>query len=178
MGSAAIEATRARTWGDVDGCGQLPDKLPESPKATRWWGGAAVACLAALAAGLGALHEPDPGPTYPLSAGYASQEAAVSARLDADAAAYLLVLARAGGDLRVVHASERPWDKAVYATGDGDYQLLEEDAEQLLLATSASPFGELEGLFSTATGSLDPLGSVALQLEQARPDAAISVQGL
>ena len=178
VGSAAIEATRSRTWGDVDGCGQLPEKLPESPRATRWWGGAGVACLAALLAGLGALHEPQPGPTYPLSAGYALQDSGVSARFDADDQAYLLVVARDGADLRVVHASEKPWDKADFATGAGDYQLHEDSAQQLLLATSAAPFDELEGLFTGAAGSLDPLGSVAMELAAHRPDAAISVQEL
>jgi hypothetical protein len=178
VGSAAIEATRSRTWGDVDGCGSLPEQLPESPRATRSWMGAGLACLLALAAGVGALHEPDPGPAYPLEAGFSSQDDAVSAQFDADDAAYLLVLARDGADLRVVHASERPWDKAVFATGAGDYRLYEAGAEQLLLATSAQPFGELEGLFSDATGSLDPLGSVAVKLVEQRPDAAVSVQEL
>jgi len=167
LGAAAVERIRERPWAEVDGCGVLPEKLPEPPSAARWWAGAALAALLALMAGVFALRDAPVEPSFPLLAEVVRDGAWVDMRVALHEDAYLLVVARQGEELLLVHASDELWDKARYATGEGDYGLAIE-ADELLIATSAAPFGDVD----LAAANLAVL---ALQLQSTHGDADISV---
>ena len=173
VGSAAIEKTRERPWGEIDGCGVLPEPLPEPPGASRWWAAAAVACLAALLAGVFSLREPPREISYPVLGTVQSADDGLYARFDVADPAYLLVLARSGDQLRVVHASARSWDKAAYATGAGDFDL-SVAADELLVATSSRPFSDVSAVLAAAAGP-DAMDRAAERLVVDHEDADILV---
>lgn len=175
IGRAALEATRSRTWGEVDGCGTLPEVLPEPPTAARWWSAALVATLAALLAGLLVLREPTPEPAYPLQAYAAKDDGQLLVRFDTHDRAQLLVVADTPDGLQVLHASRSPWDKGVLATGNGDYQV-RAPVRRLLIATSDLPFDDLPPLFAAAAGSSQPLADLEQRMRVVHPHADVVVQ--
>ncbi|MCP4809614.1 MAG: hypothetical protein GY913_28100 [Proteobacteria bacterium] len=151
VGTAAVEKTRERPWGEIDSCGTLPEPLPEPPGASRWWAGAAVACLAALLAGVFSFREPPRSIAFPVAGSIAETDDSLYARFDVSDDAYLLVLARTGSEMRVLHASGETWDKATYATGAGDFDLSVQ-ADELLVATSSLPFDDVGPVLAAAAG--------------------------
>lgn len=171
---AALEATRSRTWGEVDGCGQLPEALPEPPTAARWWSAALLTTLAALLAGLMALRSPEPDPTYPLRAHATRVDGELVVQFDTPDPAQLLVVASTPSGLQVVHASVSPWDKGELGTGSGDYRV-KMMANRLLVATSATPFEDMGELFGATAGSDEPLAELADRLRVLHPDADLVV---
>ena len=164
---AVVERIRERPWAEVDGCGVLPEKLPEPPPAARWWAGAALACLLAVLAGVFALRDVPPEPSYPVLVEATRDGAIIEADLGVHDDAYLLVVARQGEELLLLHASEQPWDKARYATGEGDYSLAVE-ADEVLVASSSTAFEEVD--LAAAN-----LAVMVLQIQSSHQDADIFV---
>ena len=167
VGAAAVERIRERPWAEVDGCGVLPEKLPEPPPAARWWAGAALACMLAVLAGVFALRDVPPEPSYPVLVEAIRDGALIEANLGVHDDAYLLVVARQGEEILLLHASEQPWDKARYATGEGDYSLAVE-ADEVLVASSAAAFDEVD--LAAAN-----LAVMVLQIQSSHEDADIFV---
>lgn len=167
VGAAAVERIRERPWSEIDGCGVLPEKLPEPPPAARWWAGAGLACLLAVLAGVFALRDVPPQPSFPVQADVARDGAFLDARLGLHDDAYLLVVARQGEELMLLHASDQPWDKARYATGEGDYSV-SIDADELLVASSSTSFEDVDMAAAN-------LAVLALQVKATHADADIHV---
>lgn len=176
VAGAAVEVVRSRQWGEVDGCGTLPEPLPDDPPAARWWVGAGVACAAAALAGLLAFQRPAPDPTFPVLASFETVDVdTVATRFDVSDQAFLLVVALQDGVLHTVHASDSVFDKADFATGAGDFRF-EADGQRLLVASSATPFDTLGPALSAAAGAPDPLAELGVQLTQDRDDVDVRVQ--
>ncbi len=170
VGRAALEATRSRTWGEVDGCGTLPEPLPEPPTAARWWSAALLATLAALLAGLLATQQAEPEPAFPLQAHSQRIKGDLVTRFDAHDRAQILIVASTPDGLALLHASQSPSDKGQFATGAGDY-LVRARVRRLLVATSVEAFDDLDPLLAATAGSDQPLGELAERLVVLHPDA-------
>ena len=171
---AALEATRSRTWGDIDGCGQLPETLPEPPTAARWWSAALVATLAALLAGLMALRNPEPEPSWPIQAHGSHVDGQLTVQFDTPDPAQLLVVAHTPNGLELLHQSQSPWDKGALGTGTGDY-VVEAAAFHILVATSDTAFDGVDELFAASHGTPDPMGELIERVRVLHPDADVVV---
>jgi len=169
VGRAALEATRSRTWGEVDGCGSLPEPLPEPPTAARWWSAAMVTTLAALLAGLLATRQAEPEPAFPLQAHSQRIKGDLLMRFDTHDQAQVLIVASTPDGLALLHASHSPSDKGELATGSGDY-LVRARARRLLVATSTEAFDDLEPLLIATAESHQPLAELAERLAVLHPD--------
>lgn len=176
VGAAAVELTRSRSWGEIDSCGTLPEPLPEPPTAARWWTAAAVAVLVAILLGLWTLKPEVIAPDLPVQASFARGEEGVRADFDTDDAAYVLVLAvDPDGQVRTLHSSEQLWDKAELADGQGRFQVVDPDAERLLVASAATPFSRAD-LLAAAQDSADPLAMLADTLPKVWEGVDLMVQ--
>jgi len=153
----AVEATRSRSWGEIDTVGALPEPLPEPPSALRWWGAAALCLGAAATAGATIWEPPAPAPSFPLEdVRFERGEAGVAARFDLDDRGYALVVLDGPDGIELLHASATPSDKGELATGQGDYQV-NAAGRRLLIATSSRPFEDASALLDLVRVGLDPL---------------------
>lgn len=163
---------RARSWGSVDGVGDLPEALPEPPSARRWWIG--VAAISALAAVILVLCLVPRGEraAHPLDAAFTEGRGGVWADLDVDEDADLVLVRTIDGEVDVVLASRSPADKSRFATGDGRYRL-HAVGDGLLVASSAAPI-ELAQWIGDLRGS-DALDRLAERIASADPTADVKV---
>jgi hypothetical protein len=173
----ALEATRSRSWGEVDGVGPLPELLPEPPPVARWWMASCLAVMLALLAGMVAWRTSGPEPVHRLSVEFGSGGGEVQARFDTSDRAHLVVVARTGRALEVLFMSDEPADKGELSTGEGDYSV-HVPADQLLLATGSRAFSDLEPLLLAVTTEADPLAALGRRLRAVQPRADVEVQGL
>ncbi len=171
-----LEATRSRSWGEVDGVGPLPEPLPEPPPVARWWMAAALAVMLALLAGMVAWRTGGPEPVHPLTVAFQQGGGEVLARFDTSDRAHLLVVVRQGQELAVLFSSTRPADKGELGTGEGDYEV-HVPGDQLLLASGAKPFTTLEPVLMAVSTEADPLGALSRRLRAVQPRADVEVQG-
>ncbi len=171
----ALEATRSRSWGEVDGVGPLPEPLPEPPPVARWWMAAVLATMLAVLSGAVAWRTSGPEPVYPLSVQFARGGGEVQARFDTADQAHLVAIARTGRELEVLFASEQPADKGELGTGEGDYEL-QVPADALLLATHDQPFEDLAPVLMAVATEADPLLALGRRLRALQPDADVEVQ--
>ena len=176
VGAAAVELTRARSWGEIDSCGTLPESLPEPPTAARWWSAAAVAVLIASLLGLWTMRPEIYTPDLPVHGSFSRSEEGVQVNFDTDDDAYLLILALdADGGVRSLHRSEQLWDKAELATGEGRFAVQDPDAHRLLVASAATPF-ERADLLPLAQESADPLAMLVETLPKVWVGVDLMVQ--
>ncbi|MFT5582989.1 MAG: hypothetical protein ACI9VR_000566 [Cognaticolwellia sp.] len=176
VGAAAVELTRARSWGEIDSCGTLPDPLPEPPTAARWWSAAGVAVLIAALLGLWTLRPDIQNPDLPVHGVFARGADGVHVDFDTDDGAYLLVLALdADGGVRSLHRSAQLWDKAELATGNGRFAVGDPIAQRLLVASAATPFERVD-LLALAQESADPLAMLMETLPKVWPGVDLIVQ--
>ena len=175
VASAGVELTRARPWGEVDGVGTLPEPLPEPPSAARWWSAALLFTLLAIAVGLFTLRPERVEPSYPVHAELRSRGEQQVVRFDTQDFAYVLAVAQTAEGLQVLHNSENAWDKGQFATGQGDYEI-DPAGGRLLIATSASPFADLDALLRAAGAAPSPLTDLANRLPANSPDVDVWIQ--
>ena len=173
----ALEATRSRSWGEIDGVGPLPEPLPDPPPVARWWMAACLAVMLALLAGMVAWRTSGPEPLHPLTAQFRSGGGEVQVRFDTSDRAQLVVIARTGRDLEVLFSSVFPADKGELSTGEGDYEV-HVPADQLLLATGPQAFTDLEPLLLAVALDADPLSALGRRLRAVQPEADVEVQAL
>jgi len=171
----ALEATRSRGWGEVDGVGPLPEKGPEPPPMARWWFAAVLAVLLAVLAGMVAWRTGGVEPVYPVAVEFSRGGGEVQARFDTADVAWLVVVSERRGDLELLFAGVDPAHKGELATGEGDYSVIA-PADRLLLATSASTFGDLDPLLTAAGLEADPLPALARRLQAVQPRADVVLQ--
>lgn len=168
----AIEAARARPWGEVMGVDELPAPLPPPPRAGSWWAAAALLCL--LAVGMGAVvARPRATPVdYPLAARFEPSIDGWEARFTADELSTVDVIVRRQGSLEIRHAAIRE-GKGKWATGEGDYQLLL-DGEEALIVSSAGGVPDLRARVDAARQDPDPLGSLEARIRVGTPAADLA----
>ncbi len=153
-----------RSWGVVDGLGELPHALPEPPSATAWW--ATAGGLWAVGATLLALLLVRPAGPAPetLRAEFTPGRGGIWAAFDVpDEELVYVVSEEQPGELRVALTSADAGDKASWSTGDGGY-LAHLAGTGVLVASAAAPLPDFELRVARAGGSEDPLGTLASDL--------------
>jgi len=179
VAGAAIEMTRAKQWGEIDGIEALPDPLPEAPSPARWWLAALLVTLLAILGGVLALRTPERQATYPLSVEFRLQAEDVVARFDAHDQAHLAIISQGLRGLRVEHVSSEPADKGTLGTGEGDFQVHVEGqgaATRVLVVSNPQMLGELQELLSLSAGASAPLDQLAILIENRYPQADTKLQ--
>lgn len=169
----AEHEVRHRTWGLVDGFGELPPPLPPPPSARPWWMFAASLAIGCAMVGGMALRPVEVSARDTLTVDFTAGRGGVWAAFDLPEEACLGVVREVQGRLEVVHASARPTDKVVYALGDGGYRLHTE-GEALLIVSSARPV-DVEGLARRASEAPDPLERLAELVRDADPSADLGL---
>lgn len=120
----ALEASRAKVWGEVDGMGPLPESLPPPPSVARWWFGAALAVALAATVGVLVMVPRQVPPAFPIEARTAFGGGAVDVRFDVGDRALLYAFSCGpAGPVSLLESSSAA-DKASFATGDGDYEVV------------------------------------------------------
>ncbi len=152
-----------RSWGLVDGVGELPAVLPEPPSARGWW--AAVGVLAALGLAMlrVALFAPASSAPSDVWAEFTPGRGGVWVSFDVPEEALVTLVALEGGHLRAELASVDAADKAELALGDGSYRLHVPGDGALLLSHAAS-LDDLDRLLRASEADEDPLQGLASRL--------------
>lgn len=173
LGPLAERAQREvlhRSWGAVDGMGELPPPLPQPPSAQRWWGLVGLttaAAAAALAFAVGFTARPV---GRGLEAEFTPGRGGIWATFDVPDEDYVYVVAATESGLTVVLASDDAGDKVDWATGDGTYRL-HAPGRGVLVAASATPVADFDRRVARTQGAADPLDSLARDLLH---DAAVT----
>ncbi|MDP6934482.1 MAG: hypothetical protein QGG40_16270, partial [Myxococcota bacterium] len=170
----AIDAARARPWGEVDGLLELPPPLPPPPPATRWWAGAAACGIAATLAGLSLIGRGDAAVSCPIEANFSIDSDQVHARFDTHDLAIIDVVSLSRGILQV-HSQGVSAGKGAWATGEGDY-LLQVQGRRIALISSLQGIVDLERMVQAAQNDPDPLESLRERVRAtvASADVALS----
>lgn len=177
LGPLAREAEREaryRTWGTVDGVGELPPPLPEPPAARSAWVGVGVLCAALAAAVRLAVASPAPGVAYPLDVEFSPGRGGVWTAFDVDDRALVAVVRTDGDTLQQVGPADSPADKALWAVGDGTFRLHTTGAG-VAVVSSPQALPELDAWLAAASGTADPLDALAERIEGAVAGADVRV---
>ncbi len=170
----ALDASRARPWGEVDGIEALPDPLPPPPSVARWWTGSIAMGLLALLVGAWVLLQRQETAAYPLQVESLHGGGALIARFDVDNRAFIDAYSfdPAGVSAELVSASTA--DKAALATGDGDYELVTLRGG-LVLVSSPQPIEDLHEVFAAQVQAQDPARGIRTALRERYPDSDVAV---
>lgn len=151
-----------RSWGTVEGMGDLPGELPEPPSARSWWTGVAAIALLGLAS-VAFLSAPSRAERTGLEVAFDEGRGGTWAAFDVPEEALVTMVGLRGQRLEVVLRSESAADKAVLATGDGSYRA-HVAGEALLVVASERPIADLDRLLLGAGAADDPLGALVAAL--------------
>lgn len=153
---AALEASRARPWGEIDGMEELPDPLPPPPSVARWWTTAALFALLAMVVMAAVLLREDRDLPYPIEARVHRGGGGITLRFDVDDRAWLNIYAWRGLELEPLLVSRNLADKGDLATGYGSYDLVTLDGG-LVLVSAPEPLDDLDDIEKLwATGRMTP----------------------
>lgn len=166
VGPLADKAAREvlhRSWGAVDGVGELPPPLPAPPSARRWWAATvAVAMMGLVILGL-VLTPPDPiGPPL-LDAAFTPGRGGTWATFDVPEDSVVSLFAERDGALATLLASETAADKIVFATGDGGYRV-HVLGDAVLVVAAEHPVADLEAQVRAAQATDTPIEHLAERL--------------
>lgn len=159
-------------WGEVRGIDVLPEVVPPPPSAVRWWMGAALLGLVAIAAGVWVSV---PGPVGPRTELEAAADAG-GVVFDTDDRAYVDVIAIRAGTSSLVFHSEGPADKGALATGDGRYRLAAE-ADAFLVVAALVPLADLPLVVSAVPSGTDT-STLRSRVRERYPSAALDLVDL
>ncbi len=176
MCERATREVRHRSWGRVDGVGELPKPAPAAPSARRWWSGV----LAIAAIGLFVLRgvlapPPSDMAASPLQAEFTSGRQGVWAAFDVPEGAVVLVVAERDGALEPVLWSSTAADKAALAVGDGTYRV-HVPGSGALLAVVDRPPEQPHHLLHPDMGRHEPDALAALSRRLAASDVGAHVE--
>jgi hypothetical protein len=163
LGERAAREARHRTWGQVDGVGELPGRLREPPSARGWWGAVGVTTVAAATLAAFALGLSPPRPTEGLEAEFTPGRGGIWAAFDVPDEDYVYVVSATDEGLTVVLDSDDAGDKIEWATGDGSYRL-HAPGRGVLVAASATPLPDFALRVARTQGDRDGLASLAREL--------------
>lgn len=153
-----LGALQGMTWGEVDGVEPLPEPLPPPPSAARYWVGAVLVALLAVAAGVWASL-PVPAASDVLLVAKAEAGGVV---FDTDDDAWIEVIALRGTQADVVFHSESPGDKGRLGTGDGRFRI-QTEADAVVLVASRSRLTGIERVLGVLPPSDMPAKDVLVK---------------
>lgn len=166
VGPLADKAAREvlhRSWGAVDGIGELPPPLPPPPSARRWWAATAAVVLVGLVVlGLALTPPPPVGPAS-LDARFTPGRGGTWASFDVPEDSVVSLVAERDGALATLLVSKDAADKVVFATGDGGYRVHVQGDAVLVVATDA-PLPDLAAQVRAAQATDAPIEHLAEQL--------------
>jgi len=171
---AALEASRARPWGEVDGVAALPDPLPPPPSVARWWSGTVAVGLLAVLVGFWVMLEREDHAAFPLRVQAQDGGGALVARFDVDDRAFVnaYTLGSTGVVAQLESASSA--DKAAVATGDGGYELVTLD-RGLVIVSSSEPIEGLDLVCEARDLVGDDHGRIRERIIALHPDSDVAV---
>lgn len=172
--SQARSALQGRSWGAIEGHGELPGMLPPPPSARPAW--IAVGALGLVTALLGAwaLQPAAPSVDHPLSAEFSPGRGGVWSAFDTAEEAHVTAVRQVDGRLELVLSGESPANKAEFAVGDGSYRI-HSVAEGVLLASTSAPVRDLPDLLSQSGATDSPLDALAKRIRDQDPRADVSI---
>ncbi|MCB9663654.1 MAG: hypothetical protein H6732_06060 [Alphaproteobacteria bacterium] len=172
LATDAAASVRALPWGTLHGAGELPAPLPAPPSARWVW--ASVAALGLCTALLSrAAFAPDPPPVdRPLLVETTPARQGFWLGFDVEEDAYVVIVRERAHALDVVLDSRRPVDKIRHATGDGSYRL-HTVGDAVLVASTARPVPDLDGLVDAVAAEDLPLDALAARLRAVDPKADV-----
>ncbi|MBN2799913.1 MAG: hypothetical protein JXX28_12275 [Deltaproteobacteria bacterium] len=172
LGSRAREEVKTRSWGAVDGIGELPGPLPPPPSSRWWWAG--VGLVTALSGVLiGAmLLSPAPNAT-PLEVQFTPGREGLWVAFDTEDTATVALVSLEGGHLQLRLQGESPVEKAEVATGDGSYRT-HVQGEGALVVSAPGVLGDLPALIERSQRSDRPLEALAGRIRARYPEAQIA----
>ncbi|MEC7985864.1 MAG: hypothetical protein VX278_11920 [Myxococcota bacterium] len=152
----AIEAARARPWGEIDGMDTLPAPLPPPKKAVKTW----VLAVLSFAMSAFLLHwsfaNDEYIPRYPIEAVSHSDQQTVRIRFDVSDDALIHIIQYSNGEFEVLHQNLRR-EKGVLATGDGRY-FYQATADRLIVVSSDLKIEDWGEIFAVAQSAENPFG--------------------
>ena len=170
----ALDLSRARPWGEVDDIPALPDPLPPPPSVARWWSGAVAVGTIAVLVGGWALLEREDRAAYPLEAEISDGGGAVVARFDVDDLAYVNAYTFGPGGVEPQLESAAAADKAVLATGEGDFQLVTLDPG-VVIVSSPGPIADLEQVWRSRDLLSQGEAGIRERILAIQPDSDVAV---
>ncbi len=173
LSAQASQLARTRSWGTVDGLGELPHPLPPPPSARPWWGAAAMLSVAAAACVAAAVRAPTPTDAWPLHVEFVEGRGGVWAAFDVDERAHVGVVREADGHLDVIASPRSHLDKLEWALGDGSYRV-HAMGRGALVVSSPGPLRDLRALAEAASQAEDPLRDLASRVQAVHPEAVVA----
>ncbi len=170
----ALELSRARPWGEVDGIPALPDPLPPPPSVARWWTGAVAAGALAVLVGSWVLLEREQAATFPIFAELRDGGGALAARFDVDDRAYLNAYVISEEGVKTELESRSAADKAALATGDGDFELVTLGSG-LIIVSAPTPVDDLGPILDSPGLLVDGPEGVRDRIQAVHPDSDVAV---
>jgi hypothetical protein len=170
----AIETSRARPWGEIDGISALPESIHPPISAARLWSSAGLAAVLALAVGTLVLWNREERAEYPLEADPTWEAGSLTVRFDVDDLAYVDIYAISTAGLRAEVVSRSPADKAALATGEGDF-LLGVSGSALVLVSNDEPMGDLRDAIVGSVDSREGRQEIRKRIRARHPKADVLV---
>lgn len=172
LAQRARDEVRTRTWGTVDGLGELPAVLPPPPNPRTWWAAAGLAVLVGVGLlGLAFLREPDVGD--PLRASFTPARGGLWVAFDTVETDAVALITYEEGRLRLTMSGEKATDKASIATGDGSYRV-HVRATRALVVSAPAPLADLPILVNAAQSSELPIVELAERIQSRYPEAQLA----
>lgn len=168
LAEQVADATRAVSWGSIEGLVDLPEPLPAPPSARWAWSAALAMGLVAVFVADRALAPAPPPVDHPLEAVAVPARQGFWLDFDVDEDAYVFVVRASDHDLDVVLDSAHIADKVTHATGDGRYRL-HTVGDEVLLASASGPIPTLADHVAAARAAEAPLEALARRLRAADP---------
>ncbi len=171
----ALEASRARTWGEVEGIPLLPDPMPHPPSVARLWTVAILVGLLAGLAGTWLVVGRGTGARWPLDAHADLAGGAVRVRFDVDNRAFVDAWDLGPQGARPILRSTKVADKGALATGEGDFEVVS-FRSGVVLVSSGEPLPDLGEILGGLAGPGQDRGAVEDRIRALRPDAGVVVE--
>ncbi len=171
---SAEVAVRSRSWGSIDGMGELPAPLPPPPSAKKWWIGVGLSAMVGIAATIYAVLPGAPDIVFPLDLEFTAGRGGVWGAFDVEEGAHITIVREASHEVQVVLQSDSVGDKATLATGDGAYRF-HAQGEGALIISSPAPIPELEAQLAAVGSEESPLDALAERIRATQPVADVQL---
>jgi hypothetical protein len=166
---AAIDATRAVSWGSICGRPPLPLPAPPPPSSRNWWAAALVVAAATIALGI-TVAQPEPvQSSTPIEASFRPQDGGWEVAFDVPESALLDVISVQNGEVRILHRSIHS-ARGAWATGYGRFKA-RIPGDQVAFVASPRGIDDLERMVLDASTHPEPLVALEETMRRLHPRA-------